>query len=127
MLGHFADQENVPLIGHYLSYASSDIGVVEIDGNGQLKAIAEGYAAVTVSRGFVRDATAVTVGQLFDALNRDEGILVYPGSLTLPLVSGLRQFVVKTIDGQMDLSATASGTLYVLGDSRVLNVTEMVW
>ena len=124
VLGRFADQENVPLIGNYLSYFSSDIGVVEIDGSGQLKAIAEGYAAVTVSRGFVRDATAVTVGQLFDALNRDEGILVYPGSLTLPLVSGLRQFVVKTIDGQMDLSAATSGTVYVLGDSRVLNVTE---
>ena len=124
VLGDFGDQQDVPLIGDYLSYVSTDPSVLSVDGQGKLFAAVDGYAAITVSRGELSDATAATVGTPFDELNRDDGIFVYPGSLTLPLVSGQRQFIVETLDGETDLSSAASGVLYVLGDSRVVDLTE---
>ncbi len=123
VLGDFADQQDVPLIGDYLSYLSSDPSVLSVDAEGNLLGIADGYGAITVSRGVFSDATAATVGEPFDDLDRDDGIFVYPGSLTLPLVSGQRQFLVETLDGDNDLSSAGSGTMYVLGDSRVVDIT----
>ena len=123
VLGEFADQEDVPLIGDYLTFTGSDGNVLEVEGRGGLLGLGEGYAAVTVRRGDHRDATAVTVGDPYDELDRDDGLFVYPGSLTLPLVSGQRQFLVQSLDGETDLSAAASGVIYVLGDSRVVDVT----
>ena len=122
VLGDFADQQDVPLIGGYVTLVSSDVGIVEVDLDGSLRGLADGYAAVTVSRGFHADATAVTVGNPID-LERTDGVFVYPSSLTLPLVSGQRQFLVQTLDGEIDLSTAAEGTIYVIGDSRVIDVT----
>ncbi len=122
--GQFTDQQDVPLIGSYVSYTSSDPLHATIDQNGVLTGVSDGFAAVTASRGFFQAASAVTVGTPSDDQGVSEGIFVYPGSLILPLVAGQRQFRVETLDQEpIDRSAAADGTFYVVGDSRVIDVT----
>jgi YD repeat-containing protein len=51
VVGDFADQAGVPLIGNYLSYTSSNETALTVDEFGNLRGLAEGYAAATARRG----------------------------------------------------------------------------
>ena len=125
VIGQFADQSDVPLIGSYVTYSSSQGSVATVDGDGNMLGIAEGFTAVVVSRGVHQAATAVTVGApgANDPTYEGDDIFVYPSSLTLPRTGGQRQFRVETLAGR-DLSQASQGTLYVLGDSRIIDITS---
>src|SRR5207249_1679210 len=85
VVGDFADQQNVPLLGNYLTYASTNNTILTVDALGVLRGQAEGYAAVTARRGNLAAATAVTVGAPADPLHLGiNGLFVYPQALTLP-------------------------------------------
>ncbi len=122
VLGNFADQQDVPLLGDYVTYVTSNGSVLSVDSSGTLRGLAEGYAAVTARRGNLAAATAVTVGTPADPLHLgNNGLFVYPGSLTLPEVGGQRQFLVKGND--TDISTAADGTLYFVADTSVVSLT----
>ena len=122
VVGDFADQQGVPLLGNYVTYATSNGGVLSVDASGVLHGLADGYAAVTVRRGHLTAATAVTVGAPADPLRLGvTGLFVYPEALTLPEVGGLRQFLVQA--GDTDLSAATAGTTYIVADATVVAIT----
>ena len=107
VVGKFADQENVPLLGNYLSFTSSNSAVLNVDSSGVLRGEAQGYAAVIARRGGFAAATAVTVGEPADPnLLVLRGLSIYPDALTLPEVGGQRQFLAA---GDADLSHAVSG------------------
>jgi hypothetical protein len=62
VLGDFADQENVPLIGTYLTYTSSDPAIASVSEIGLIAGWSNGSAAVIAAHGSMQVATAVTVG-----------------------------------------------------------------
>ncbi len=122
VVGDFADQTGVPLIGSYVIYSSSNSAVLEVNATGNLRGAAEGYSTVTARRGNLAAATAVTVGAPNDPLGLGAGALsVYPQALALPLDGGQRQFLVNA--NSADLSGAASGTQYIVGDSSVVAIT----
>ncbi len=125
VIGQFADQSNVPLIGNYVSYISSNQSVASVNEQGVISAASEGYTAMVVARGVYQAATAVAVGTpgADDPSYPGDDIFVYPMSLTLPIVAGQRRFRVETLGGE-DLSLESEGTLYILGDSRVIDMTD---
>jgi len=126
ILGDFADEADVPLIGTYVSYASSDPDVAGVSDTGLIGGFADGSATITASRGHLQAATAVGVGtpnDLYDMYVYDDGFKVYPETLSLPANGGVRQFSVK-IDEDIDISAGATGTIYVVGNSLVISATE---
>ena len=122
IVGLFADQQRVPLFGAYLTYASSQPSVLEVNGQGMIQGRDTGFAAVTVRRGKLAAATAVTVGEPLDPLQREEdGITVYPRAVTLPVVDGQRPFLVSA--GAVNLTRADMGTIYVVSDERVISVS----
>jgi hypothetical protein len=126
LVGDFADQQGVPLTGSYVTFSSSDSSVVSVTGTGLLTGFGEGTAVITASRGHLRAATAATVGipdDMTDVFLFWAGLDVHPLALTLDSNDGSRQFSVR-IGDQDDISAGTSGTVYVVGNSDVLAVTD---
>ncbi|MHB8955464.1 MAG: putative Ig domain-containing protein [Pirellulaceae bacterium] len=126
VVGDFADQQDVELDPYYVAFVSSLPTVFTVTDSGQLLGQMVGTGVLTVSRGALRAATAVSVGQPSDALGLyvyTIGIDVYPQSLALPLAGGQRQLLVGIKPGDTSLSSTASGTAYVVSDPSVIAVT----
>ncbi len=123
VVGDFEDQQNVPLLGSYLTYHSSDETILLISGSGTIRALADGSAMVLATRGNLAAATAVAVGAAEtseELLLRFGGLNVYPASLTLPETTGQRQFLVKTPQ-DVDVTVGASGTYYIVGDASIVS------
>lgn len=122
VVGDFEDQTSVPLIGDYVSFATMAPSIATVGENGVLQGLDEGFTIATANRDDLQAATAVTVGDPDDPPGlTEEGLSVYPSALSLPLTDGQRQFLVTS--GDNDLAGTVSGTVYVIGDRRVSDVT----
>ena len=93
---------------------------------GQLLGNSVGTGVLTVSRGMLRAATAVSVGRPSDAQGLyvyTVGLEVYPQSLALPLIDGQRQLLVGLTPGDTSLSSAGTGTMYVVSDPSVVAVS----
>ena len=125
IVGDFVDEEGVSLPSSYVSFVTSDAQVAAITDAGQASGRAEGSAVVTIQRGSVAAATTVTVGTPRDVeqlyLQR-VGIDVYPASFSLPMTGGQRQLIVTA--GGVDVSGSETGTVYVVGNTQVAQVSE---
>jgi hypothetical protein len=125
LLGDFADQQDVPLIGDYLTFVSSDPAIMPVSDTGLLAARANGSVVISAARGPILAATAGTVGtpeEIEDLYLYVAGLDAYPQTLALPPGS-TRQFLV-TIAGEDDIAAGDSGTRYFVGNTGVLQVSE---
>ena len=83
-----------------------------VTSGGQLLGNSVGTGVLTVSRGVLRTATAVSVGRPSDAQELyvyTVGLEVYPQSLALPLIGGQRQLLVGITPGD---------TTFVIGACR---------
>src|SRR5207244_3137926 len=87
------DGHSVPLLGGYMTYASSNGAVLAADASGVLQGLSSGFAAAMARHGVLAAATAVTVGDPEDMQGVGfNGLTIYPEALTLPEIGGRRQF-----------------------------------
>ncbi len=63
VIGDFEDQQDVLLIGSYLTYTSSAESVLTVDASGILFGQQDGYAAVTARRTWPRQRQSRLAGQ----------------------------------------------------------------
>ncbi len=125
VVGDFADQQDAPLLGRYVAFASTDPSVAQVSSSGLVQANSRGSAVLIVSRGPWQAATVARVGVPIDAKElylTKVGLNVYPESLTLP-PGETRQMIVRLGVGD-SISAAVSGTRYVVGNTGVLSVDD---
>ncbi len=125
VVGDFADQEDVPLIGRYVTYASSNPSVATLSSVGLVQAKSLGTAVLIASRGPWQAATVVRVGAPIDAEGlylTTVGLDVYPDSLTLP-PGEERQMIVRIGAGD-SIANGGAGTRYVAGNTGMLSVSD---
>ena len=126
VVGDFADQPGVELDASFIAWSASEPSVFTVSEQGQIVGRSDGSGVLTVSRGGLQAATAISVGQPDDAMGlyvHAIGIEVYPKALALPLVDGERQLLVGLKPGDADLATAASGTVYVVSEPGVVTVS----
>ncbi|NLS91835.1 MAG: hypothetical protein GXX96_06600, partial [Planctomycetaceae bacterium] len=124
VIGGFQDQQNVPLEASYVLFTSSNPSAIVVDDKGVLSGRETGTSIIVVSRGRLQAATVATVGIPSEPLDLhiyNSGLFVYPTALTLPISGGERQFLVKAAD--QDLAPGDTGTIYIVGDPQVIDVS----
>jgi YD repeat-containing protein len=125
VIGDFADQQDVVLPASYLTFTSSNPAVASVSGSGYVAGLANGTAAVSVSRGPVQAATAVAVGDpgtIREIYLSVAGLNTYPQTFTLT-EGGSRQMVIRVGQTSSDVSGAAAGTRYFVGDARLISVS----
>ncbi|MHB8956711.1 MAG: putative Ig domain-containing protein [Pirellulaceae bacterium] len=125
VVGDFADQEDVPLLGRYVTYTSSNPAAVVISSVGLVQAKNLGNSVLLASRGPWQAATVARVGTPTDAEGlylTTVGVDVYPDSLTLP--PGEERQIIVRIGAGDSISNAGAGTRYVAGHTGILSVRD---
>jgi hypothetical protein len=126
--GDFEDEAGVSLSADYLTFTSTNSAVVEVNADGRVFGVDDGYAVVRASaRGIegvnvfgVNKSSPVTADEFENEID------VFPPSFVLPLESGQRQIDVHTLveaGKRTPISKASMGTAYWVSDSSVVEVS----
>ncbi len=124
--GDFADEAGVELPGAYLTFISTNPAAVVISPTGWLTALADGTSAVVASRGTLRVATAVRVGEPATVPDRrlvSDGLQSQNLRLAVAPDGGTITIRIRHPDGT-DVTSADSGILYFVGDDTLATVSS---
>ncbi|MFC1783851.1 Ig-like domain-containing protein, partial [Planctomycetota bacterium] len=126
--GDFADQDDVILPLSYVTTQLTDDSIVNMDSYGSIQAIIPGITILSVSKVNLQAVAVIGVysvpedDEYYDYIGSDY-IDVYPGALTLAGPDTQRQFLVGRY-GTYELGPASAGSLYFVGNTEVLSVSE---
>ena len=128
IIGHFADQQDVPIPFDYLDQVDVvDETVARLTEGGVLSAVQAGDTVLQVGRGTIAAATTVSVGVPSDHSGFTAqllGIDAYPNSVSIPLGDGEKQITVSLGLGRDTFITNEDGVQYFVGNSQIITVTE---
>lgn len=124
--GEFSDGTESTLPASYFTITTISPSIASVSASGLLTAVSDGTTVLIVSSHGVEAVTAVTVGVPTDPTQQGlyaEGLTIYPATVSLPSVGGSRQIDVS-LQGNVDLAAASTGTLYYVSNTKVIAVTK---
>ena len=125
MIGDFADEVGVLLPASYVTLEILDESLATVSAQGTLSAVGEGNTVLIATRGDLLAATVISVAatdEHYGYYVEQGGIGFYPGAVSLPF-DGERQLQI-TVDGNIDVTETSTGTQYFVGAENLIAVDE---